>query len=74
MLSLIVATGPHTVSVLVNGDEHVGGSPFICNIYDVTKVLVSGLGSSKVDLVIIRVNFRLTDTFHFRWANRLPSQ
>lgn len=40
--------GPHTVSVTMNGDEPVGGSPFVCNIYDVSKVLVSGLGSSKV--------------------------
>ena len=39
--------GPHTVSVVMNG-EPVGGSPFICNIYDVSKVLVTGLGSSKV--------------------------
>ena len=40
--------GPHAISVMMNGDEPVGGSPFICNIYDVSKVLVSGLGPSKV--------------------------
>jgi len=39
--------GPHSVSVTMDG-ESIGGSPFICNIYDVTKVLVTGLGSSKV--------------------------
>lgn len=43
-----IVVGPHTVSVMMNGDEPVGGSPFVCNIYDVSKVLVSGLGSSKV--------------------------
>ena len=36
------------MNVLTNEDEPIGGSPFICNIYDVTKVLVTGLGSSKV--------------------------
>ncbi|XP_059352458.1 filamin-B-like isoform X4 [Daphnia carinata] len=40
--------GPHTVSVVMNGDEPVGRSPFICNIYDVSKVLVTGLGCAKV--------------------------
>ncbi|XP_046654649.1 filamin-C-like isoform X2 [Daphnia pulicaria] len=40
--------GPHTVSVMMNGDEPVGGSPFVCNIYDVSKVLVTGLGSAKI--------------------------
>nr|XP_012149362.1 PREDICTED: filamin-A isoform X3 [Megachile rotundata] len=34
--------GRHNISVLVDG-EHVKGSPFACNIYDVTKVHVSGL-------------------------------
>lgn len=42
--------GPHAISVMMNGDEPVGGSPFICNIYDVSKVLVSGLGPSKVPI------------------------
>jgi len=39
--------GPHTVSVQMNG-EPVGGSPFVCNVYDVSKVLVTGLASSSV--------------------------
>ncbi|XP_076639876.1 filamin-type immunoglobulin domains fbug isoform X1 [Colletes latitarsis] len=34
--------GRHNISVLVD-NEHVKGSPFACNIYDVTKVHVSGL-------------------------------
>lgn len=32
--------GRHNVGVLVDG-EHVKGSPFPCNIYDVTKVIYS---------------------------------
>ncbi|EGI61903.1 Filamin-A [Acromyrmex echinatior] len=34
--------GRHNISVLVDG-ESIKGSPFACNIYDVTKVHVSGL-------------------------------
>ncbi|XP_014471326.1 PREDICTED: filamin-A isoform X4 [Dinoponera quadriceps] len=34
--------GRHNVSVLIDG-ESIKGSPFACNIYDVTKVHVSGL-------------------------------
>ncbi|XP_026826378.1 filamin-A isoform X2 [Ooceraea biroi] len=34
--------GRHNISVLVDG-EPIKGSPFACNIYDVTKVHVSGL-------------------------------
>lgn len=52
--------GPHTVNVLMNGLEPVGGSPFVCNIYDVTKVLVTGLGSSMV-IVIIPITGRMFD-------------
>jgi len=40
---------------MMNGDEPVGGSPFICNIYDVSKVLVSCLGPSKVAYYSISV-------------------
>ncbi|MCL4126989.1 UNVERIFIED_CONTAM: hypothetical protein GTU68_013228, partial [Idotea baltica] len=40
--------GPHTVNVYIDG-EAVGGSPFTCNIYDVTKVNVSGLENTKVN-------------------------
>ncbi|KAB7497586.1 Filamin-A [Armadillidium nasatum] len=40
--------GPHTINVYVDG-EAVSGSPFTCNIYDVTKVNVSGLENTKVN-------------------------
>nr|XP_045601850.1 filamin-A-like isoform X1 [Procambarus clarkii] len=40
--------GPHTINVIMDG-ESVGGSPFTCNIYDVTKVQVTGLDHSKVN-------------------------
>ncbi|XP_042865445.1 filamin-A-like isoform X5 [Penaeus japonicus] len=40
--------GPHTINVLMDG-ESVGGSPFTCNIYDVTKVQVTGLDHTKVN-------------------------
>ena len=39
--------GPHSVSVLLDG-QAVHGSPFTCNVYDVSRVLVSGLGDTKV--------------------------
>ncbi|XP_076753150.1 filamin-type immunoglobulin domains fbug isoform X1 [Xylocopa sonorina] len=39
---LPMEVGRHNISVLVD-DEHVKGSPYACNIYDVTKVHVSGL-------------------------------
>ncbi|XP_068231445.1 filamin-A isoform X3 [Palaemon carinicauda] len=38
--------GPHTINVIMDG-ESVGGSPFTCNIYDVTKVQVTGLNHTK---------------------------
>lgn len=41
--------GPHTINVYADG-EIVSGSPFTCNIYDVTKVNVSGLENTKVSL------------------------
>ncbi|OQR79827.1 hypothetical protein BIW11_05461, partial [Tropilaelaps mercedesae] len=34
--------GPQKVAVLIAG-EHVSGSPFVCNVYDVNKVVVTGL-------------------------------
>ncbi|XP_050456276.1 filamin-A isoform X1 [Cataglyphis hispanica] len=34
--------GRHNISILIDG-ESIKGSPFACNIYDVTKVHVSGL-------------------------------
>ncbi|OXU24388.1 hypothetical protein TSAR_010294, partial [Trichomalopsis sarcophagae] len=37
--------GRHNVSVLVDG-ESIKGSPFACNVYDVTKIHVSGLSEA----------------------------
>lgn len=39
--------GRHSVAVILDG-EPVKGSPFACNIYDVSKVKITGLGPSKV--------------------------
>ncbi|XP_068905096.1 filamin-A isoform X2 [Tenebrio molitor] len=38
--------GRHSVAILIN-DQHVIGSPFSCNVYDVNKVIVSGLPGRK---------------------------
>jgi len=40
--------GPHTINVSMDG-EIVGGSPYTCNIYDVTKVQVTGLDDTKIN-------------------------
>lgn len=42
------AVGRHSVAILIN-DQHVIGSPFSCNVYDVNKVLVTGLPGRKND-------------------------
>ncbi|XP_063231927.1 LOW QUALITY PROTEIN: filamin-C [Bacillus rossius redtenbacheri] len=39
--------GRHSVSVLLDG-EPVKGSPFACNIYDISKVRVTGLAPIKI--------------------------
>lgn len=41
--------GRHSVTILIN-DQHVIGSPFSCNVYDVNKVLVTGLPGKKTDV------------------------
>lgn len=41
--------GRHSVAILIN-DQHVIGSPFNCNVYDVNKVIVSGLPGKKSDI------------------------
>ncbi|XP_050306612.1 filamin-A isoform X2 [Anthonomus grandis grandis] len=38
--------GRHSVAILIN-DQHVIGSPFSCNVYDVNKVNVTGLPGKK---------------------------
>lgn len=39
--------GPHTINVFLDG-EIVSGSPFTCNVYDVTRVIITGLEGTKV--------------------------
>ncbi|VEN33553.1 unnamed protein product [Callosobruchus maculatus] len=41
--------GRHSVAILIN-DQHVIGSPFSCNVYDVNKVIVTGLPGRKGDV------------------------
>lgn len=43
------SVGRHSVAILIN-DQHVIGSPFSCNVYDVNKVIVTGLPGRKGDL------------------------
>ncbi|KRT84610.1 hypothetical protein AMK59_1466 [Oryctes borbonicus] len=51
--------GRHSIAILIN-DQHVIGSPFNCNVYDVNKVIVSGLPGLKNDLTrsISEMNLR----------------
>ncbi|XP_044751932.1 filamin-C isoform X2 [Coccinella septempunctata] len=42
--------GRHSVAILIN-DQHVIGSPFSCNVYDVNKVIVSGLPGRKASII-----------------------
>ncbi|XP_060517037.1 filamin-C [Cylas formicarius] len=41
--------GRHSVAILIN-DQHVIGSPFSCNVYDVNKVIVTGPSGRKNDV------------------------
>ncbi|XP_050514727.1 filamin-A isoform X1 [Diabrotica virgifera virgifera] len=43
------SVGRHSIAILIN-DQHVIGSPFSCNVYDVNKVIVTGLPERKGDL------------------------
>ncbi|KAB0797522.1 hypothetical protein PPYR_08515 [Photinus pyralis] len=45
--------GRHSVAILIN-DQHVIGSPFGCNVYDVNKVFVTGLPGHKTDMHDLR--------------------
>ncbi|KAF5295411.1 hypothetical protein FQA39_LY13072 [Lamprigera yunnana] len=45
--------GRHSVAILIN-DQHVIGSPFSCNVYDVNKVLISGLPGLKTNVHDLR--------------------
>lgn len=35
--------GRHLISILTANDQHIGGSPFSCNVFDVSKVTITGL-------------------------------
>ncbi|XP_040577055.1 filamin-A [Lepeophtheirus salmonis] len=39
--------GPHNIRVLIN-DREVNDSPFTCNVYDVSKVVVAGLSRKNI--------------------------
>ncbi|XP_076270429.1 filamin-type immunoglobulin domains fbug isoform X3 [Rhynchophorus ferrugineus] len=52
--------GRHSVAILIN-DQHVIGSPFSCNVYDVNKVLVTGLPGKKNDIAKAMSEMSLRD-------------
>lgn len=37
--------GRHQISITAGPSHHIQGSPFTCNVYDVDKVRVTGLGA-----------------------------
>lgn len=51
--------GRHSVAILIN-DQHVIGSPFSCNVYDVNKVIVSGLPQKKNNIQVAEVGKPVT--------------
>nr|XP_022900864.1 filamin-B [Onthophagus taurus] len=53
--------GRHSVAILIN-DQHVIGSPFSCNVYDVNKVMVSGLPGQKSDITRALSELSLKDS------------
>ncbi|CAG9825270.1 unnamed protein product [Phaedon cochleariae] len=53
--------GRHSVAILIN-DQHVIGSPFSCNVYDVNKVIVTGLPGRKSDVIKSLGEMNLKDT------------
>ncbi|XP_048520685.1 filamin-A [Dendroctonus ponderosae] len=52
--------GRHSVAILIN-DQHVIGSPFSCNVYDVNKVIVTGLPGKKSDLNLSMSDLSLSE-------------
>lgn len=58
--------GRHSVAILIN-DQHVIGSPFSCNVYDVNKVIVTGLPGKKSD--VNRAMGDLSLRYDFIWRN-----
>ena len=53
--------GRHSIAILIN-DQHVIGSPFSCNVYDVNKVIVSGLPGVKNDVTRALTEMSLKDS------------
>jgi hypothetical protein len=54
VLTCVHSLGRHSIAVILDG-EPVKGSPFACNIYDVSKVKISGLGPTKVCLSLVHI-------------------
>jgi hypothetical protein len=52
-LHVFFPLGRHSIAVILDG-EPVKGSPFACNIYDVSKIKISGLGPTKVCCSLIQ--------------------
>jgi filamin len=50
MIIMILLLGHHIVDVEIDG-QPLKGSPFTCNVYNVEKIKVTGLGTAKVGLV-----------------------
>jgi filamin len=53
VFTCVHSLGRHSIAVILDG-EPVKGSPFACNIYDVSKVKISGLGPTKVRSSILQ--------------------
>ena len=47
VVSLLSGPGHHIVDVEIDG-QPLKGSPFTCNVYNVEKIKVTGLGTAKV--------------------------
>jgi hypothetical protein len=58
VFTCVLSLGRHSIAVILDG-EPVKGSPFACNIYDVSKVKISGLGPTKVCSSLVQIAFSL---------------
>lgn len=50
-ITLHLLTGPHQISILMDGTP-IMGSPFSCNVYDVSKVKVTGLSQASLGIPV----------------------
>ncbi|CRL07142.1 CLUMA_CG020137, isoform A [Clunio marinus] len=50
--------GRHLISVSI-GEQHIAGSPFNCNIFDVSRVSISGLNHSSPSPIGIPITFNV---------------